>query len=244
MALKLYPAMDLLAGECVRLAQGRFEDKTVYSKSPLEVAAAFEAAGATSLHIVDLQGAKDPQARQTALLQTLLGQVKCEVQVGGGVRTLADAESLLKLGAARVVIGSLAVQKPELTEQLIRELGADRITLALDLAISEAGEAQIAVHGWQTSSGVALDAVLPRYRELGINHLLCTDISRDGMLSGPNIDLYRSIVARYPGVELQASGGIRDLRDLHELNAAGIPAAILGRSIYQGTLKLEEAFRC
>ncbi len=241
MTLKLYPAMDLLSGACVRLAQGKFEEKTVYSTNPIEVAERFQQLGARALHVVDLQGAKDPAQRQVSLLRELLQAIEIEVQVGGGVRSLSDAAELVELGARRVVIGSLAVQKPVETEEIIRALGAERITLAVDLTIAGSGEAQVAIRGWQETSTVSLDALLERYCKLGVRHLLCTDIQRDGMMGGPNLTLYTQLVARYPELEIQASGGIRDLRDLRELSAARVPAAILGRSLYQGTLKLDEA---
>jgi len=239
--LKLYPAMDLLGGECVRLAQGRFEDKTVYSSSPLEIAAGFQADGAQAMHIVDLEGAKDPARRQVALLRELLKSIEIEVQVGGGIRSLQDAAELVELGADRVVIGSLAVQQPEVTESIIRALGAGRVTLALDLAVGKDGVARVAIKGWQESSALTLEDVLERYRALGVSHLLCTDIQRDGMLTGPAVGLYRGLRQAYPDLEIQASGGIRDLRDLSELENADVPAAILGRSIYAGTLNLKAA---
>jgi phosphoribosylformimino-5-aminoimidazole carboxamide ribotide isomerase len=239
--LKLYPAMDLLGGECVRLAQGRFEDKTVYSSNPLEIAAGFQADGAQAMHIVDLEGAKDPARRQVALLRELLKSIEIEVQVGGGIRSLRDAAELVELGADRVVIGSLAVQQPEVTESIIGALGAGRVTLALDLAVGKDFVARVAIKGWQESSALTLEDVLERYRALGVSHLLCTDIQRDGMLTGPALELYRGLRQAYPEMEIQASGGIRDLRDLNELQNANVPAAILGRSIYAGTLNLKEA---
>jgi phosphoribosylformimino-5-aminoimidazole carboxamide ribotide isomerase len=239
--LKLYPAMDLLSGQCVRLAQGRFEDKTVYSSNPLEIAAGFASDGAQAMHIVDLDGAKHPAKRQVPLLRELLKSIEIEVQVGGGIRSLKDAAELIELGADRVVIGSLAVQKPEVTEAIIRALGAARVTLALDLALDKEGVARVAIKGWQEASASTLENVLERYRALGVSHLLCTDIQRDGMLTGPAVELYRSLRQAWPEMEIQASGGIRDLRDLSELKNADVPAAILGRSIYAGTLNLKEA---
>jgi phosphoribosylformimino-5-aminoimidazole carboxamide ribotide isomerase len=239
--LKLYPAMDLLGGECVRLAQGRFEDKTVYSSNPLEIAAGFASDGAQAMHIVDLEGAKDPAKRQVPLLRELLQSIELEVQVGGGIRSLKDAAELIELGADRVVIGSLAVQQPEVTESIIRALGAARVTLALDLALDKEGVARVAIKGWQEASALTLENVLERYRALGVSHLLCTDIQRDGMLTGPAVELYRGLRQAYPEMEIQASGGIRDLRDLSELQNADVPSAILGRSIYAGTLNLKEA---
>ena len=242
--LKLYPAIDLLDGACVRLAQGRFEEKTVYSTDPLEVAARFAAQGARALHIVDLSGAKDPARRQTNLLSELLAQNKLEVQVGGGVRALGDARELLDAGATRVVIGSLAISDPAETVRILEAISPARVTLALDVRADAHGTYQVAIRGWQETSAVALNDAIERYAGLGVKQFLCTDVSRDGMLQGPNVELYREISARYPEIELQASGGVRDLNDLRALREAKVPAAILGRSIYAGTLDLAEALAC
>lgn len=245
--MKLYPAIDLLDGACVRLRQGQFAAKTVYSADPLATAQAFVQAGATYLHVVDLSGAKDPAQRQTSLLERMLGATRLQVQVGGGIRTAAQADELLAAGADRVVIGSAALTKPELVLDLVARWGRDRVTLAIDVRVDETGQARVAHHGWQQQSQLTVAAALAPFRSCGLSRILCTDIDRDGMLAGPNLPLYRALAeqlaADFGAIDIQASGGMRDLGDLLACKTLGMQSAVVGKALYEGKLALAEALQ-
>jgi phosphoribosylformimino-5-aminoimidazole carboxamide ribotide isomerase len=234
--------MDLAGGKVVRLAQGNFTRETVYATDPEAIAREFAAAGATHLHVVDLDGARDPALRQRELIARVVRATALRVQVGGGVRTLADVRELLALGVERVVIGSLAVTDQAATAAIVGAVGSERITLALDVTLAGDGGPLVAIRGWQETSTLTLDDVLARYP--GVSRMLCTDIARDGMLAGPNVALYRALVARHPGIEIVASGGVSSLADLRELASAGVPSAIVGRALYERKLTLAEALAC
>lgn len=240
----LYPAIDLIAGRCVRLHQGDFAAVTRYETSPVDVARTYAQAGATRLHVVDLDGARDGASRQTELIRLLCAASGLAVQAGGGVRDVAGARALVAAGVERIVVGSLAVTRPDAAREVIDAVGPERVTLAVDVRIQPDGAAEVAIHGWQAGGGARLDDVVSRYRELGVRHVLCTDISRDGTLQGPNVPLYAGMAARYPDVEIQASGGIGSLDDIRALKQAGVPAAILGKALYERKFALEEALAC
>lgn len=236
----LYPAIDLLDGAVVRLFQGDFAQKTVFAKDPKELLSRFAASGAEYAHLVDLSGAKNPALRQTPLITSLLSDVPLKVQVGGGVRELADVQSLLSAGAERVVIGSLAVTKPEAVFQAIEEFGPNRLTLALDVRLEDR-EPIVMTHGWTKSSFQTFRQVLTPFLERGLTRVLCTDISVDGRMIGPNIILYQKILKSFPELELQASGGVARLSDLTALKGAGVHSAVIGRALLTGAFTLEEA---
>lgn len=231
----LYPAMDLIGGRIVRLRQGRFDEVTFYDPEPAEALASFAAAGATWAHVVDLDGARAGAPAQHALLASLATSAPLSLQVAGGVRSADHVASLLDAGAARVVVGSLAVRDPERTRAIIDRFGAERITLSLDVRIVH-GAPLVATHGWQEESGQTLWEVADLYPEG--RHLLLTDIGRDGMLEGPNHALLAEAVRRLPHLAIQASGGVTSLEDLAQLTTAG---AILGRAMWEGRLDLSEA---
>lgn len=237
----LYPALDLLDGQAVRLTHGDYAKVRVYSEDPAGVLASFRAAGAGCAHLVDLNGARDPLTRQKSRLEPLLRIPGLKVQVGGGVRTRADAEQLLSWGADRVVLGSAAIAQPELVEAILTEFGPARVTLAADVRIGADGVSRVAVKGWTETSDAHLAALIARFRAKGLARVLCTDISRDGAATGPNAALYRTLVAAFPGLEVQASGGVRDVDDLNALKSLGAHSAIVGTALYEGTLRLEEA---
>ncbi len=240
----LIPALDLIAGQVVRLQQGDFNRQTTYANSPLPIVAEYQAAGSEWLHLVDLDGARDPQQRQLNLIKQITAATTMKVQVGGGIRNRTDIEQLLAQGVARVVIGSTAVQQPQLVQQWLQDFGPEAIVLALDVNIDSTGEAFIATNGWQQASDVTLKEMLEAYLPYGLRHVLCTDISRDGMLSGSNINLYRQLKQQFPSIVLQASGGIATLDDLFNLQAINCDAAILGKSLLKGEFTLTEAFTC
>ena len=237
--MKLYPAIDLIEGQCVRLSQGRFTEKTVYDKDPVSVARSFKQAGAQYLHVVDLDGARAGAPRQAKVIGEIVSGSGLEVQVGGGIRRLEDAMAVLEAGASRVVVGSLAAKDPKATRELLKEAGSHRVTLALDVK-----NEVVAVHGWEESGGSTLWEVLEQYADIENLSVLCTDVSRDGMLSGPNVSLYRAMRERFPKVLVQASGGIGMLEDLDCLKKADVDAAIVGRALYERRFRLEEALQC
>ncbi|CAJ1787819.1 Imidazole glycerol phosphate synthase subunit HisF [Aeromonas salmonicida] len=218
----IIPAIDLINGQVVRLYQGDYDQKTEYSSSPQARFDEYVSQGAVQLHLVDLDGAKETQARQLPLLTQLLSATEAPVQVGGGVRTEQDVADLLAAGASRVVIGSTAVKSPDLVASWMEKYGPEQIVLALDVNIDAQGNRHIAVAGWQENSGVTIEALIERFLPAGLKHVLCTDISRDGTLSGTNVELYRDLCARYPSVGFQASGGIGGIADIEALKGTGV----------------------
>ena len=240
----IIPALDLIDGTVVRLHQGDYGQQRDYGSDPLPRLQAYQAQGAEVLHLVDLTGAKDPAKRQIPLLKTLVAGVSVPVQVGGGVRSEADVAALLNAGVARVVIGSTAVKSPEVVKQWFTRFGAEQLVLALDVRIDDAGNKQVAVSGWQENSGVTLEALVEQFLPVGLKHVLCTDISRDGTLAGSNVDLYKEVCARFPQVAFQASGGIGGLADISALTDSGVSGVIVGRALLEGKFTLTEAIQC
>ncbi len=239
-----YPAIDVRDGRVVRLQQGDYDRETRYPHDPFAVAMRYADAGARWLHLVDLDAARAGGYTLAPLLRRIADDGRLQVQTGGGVRDEAAVATMLAQGASRVVIGSLAVREPALVEGWLQRYGAARITIALDTRQDEAGVWQLPIHGWTERAELDLDACLRRYRDAGARHLLCTDIARDGMMRGPNIDLYRMIVARGEGFQLQASGGVRDVADIVAARDAGCAGAVLGRSLLEGGMTIEDALTC
>ena len=235
--MKLLPAIDLIGGRCVRLAQGDFERETLYSNDPGAALELFAAGGATDAHLVDLDGARAGEPRQHDLLAKLARGTELRLQVAGGFRTASQVEAALGAGVARVVIGSLALIDPAAFAAMLDAFGADRLTLALDVRL-EGERPMVATHGWREGSGRALSDVLEQFP--AVRHLLVTDIARDGMLSGPNVTLMRAILSDFPQVELQASGGVAEVADLAALRAAGAASAIVGKAIWEGRFTVAE----
>lgn len=233
----LLPAIDLIAGRCVRLAQGDFARETSYSDDPAAALADFAAGGAVEAHLVDLDGARAGKPRQHNLFIALAKASPIAIQVAGGFRTADQVADVLDAGVARVVIGSLALTDPAAFAAMLARFGPDRLTLALDVNL-EGDRAIVATHGWATGSGRTLDDVLGDFP--GVRHLLVTDIARDGMLTGPNIDLMRTIAIRYPYIALQASGGVSTLEDLAALRTSRSTRAIVGKAIWEGRFSVAE----
>ena len=230
----VYPAMDLMGGRCVRLAQGRFDDATIYSADPAEALAGFAEAGARWAHVVDLDGARAGAPRQHDLIASLASAAGLQLQVAGGFREADQIARMIDAGVGRVVIGSLAVKDPGRVAAFLESFG-DRITLALDVNVVE-GVPMVSTAGWTETSTKSLwdiAALYPRAR-----HLLVTDISRDGMMSGPNVELLAEVVERLPYMDVQASGGVSSLDDLRRLPTAG---AIIGKALWEGKIDLREA---
>lgn len=235
------PAIDLQAGRCVRLKQGQFDQVTQFDVPPVERALYFKQSGAQRLHIVDLDGARMGVMQQLPLINAMLS-CGITVQAGGGIRTLEQAKRCLDSGISHLVIGSIAISNPEVTSNIIQEVKPEHIILALDVRIDH--EIPVpAINGWQMSSQSNLWEVVGYYHQLGINDILCTDISCDGMMSGPNFNLYQQAVERFPNISWQASGGIRDRDDIATLESLGVAAAILGLTLYQGSFDLTECLQ-
>lgn len=241
-SFQLYPAIDVRGGRVVRLAQGDYDRETTYGDDPLATAQAYAAQGASWLHLVDLDAARAGGYTLAPLLQRIRASTGLQVQTGGGVRSHGDVSALLDAGAARVVIGSLSVRAPQDVLAWLAEFGAERITVALDARQDEAGAWRLPIHGWTETSGTTLDALAVRYADAGLAHLLCTDIARDGMLTGPNFALYRHLVELLPGVQVQASGGVHAVTDVSEAKVAGCAGIVLGRALLEGRFTLEQAF--
>ena len=244
MSFTVYPALDIRNGQVVRLLQGDYAQQTTYGDDPLPRAQAFAAAGASWMHLVDLDAAKAGGYTLAPLLAQIASSTSLKVQTGGGVRGYDDVARILDAGASRVVIGSLAVREPDSVLAWLGEFGADRLTIALDTRQGDDGVWRLPVHGWTETADVTLDELATRYAQAGLKHLLCTDIARDGMLSGPNLALYEHLHAAHPVLKVQASGGIRDVADVAGARAAGCGGAVLGRSLLEGRLTLAEALAC
>lgn len=241
MAFTLYPAIDLREGRVVRLRQGDYAAETRYTEAPLALAQRYADEGAEWLHLVDLDAAKTGGWTLGTLVAAIRRETPLKVQTGGGVREEADVAAILEAGAARVVIGSLAVRQPNRVLGWLERFGSDRITIALDARADADGVFRLPVHGWTEASGLALFALLQRYTDAGLRHLLCTDIARDGMLAGLNLALYREIATRFPDVAVQASGGVATLDDVRGAQAAGAGGVILGKALLEGRFTLPQA---
>jgi phosphoribosylformimino-5-aminoimidazole carboxamide ribotide isomerase len=240
--MELIPAIDLRDGRCVRLVQGDFARETRYAVDPVELGARYRALGARWLHVVDLDGAKQGRPVNLALVARIRARSGLRVQFGGGVRDRQSLEKALE-SADRIVIGSLAVTAPALVGSWLEEFGAEQLALALDVRVGADGEPAIATHGWTRASAATLASAVEEYLPAGLQHVLCTDIERDGVLGGPNVALYADCVRRWPAVEFQASGGVRDAADLDALAATQVAAAVSGRALLDGRINDTEIRR-
>ena len=238
--MMIYPAIDLKDGQCVRLKQGDFAQLTVYEADPLKMAAKFTEAGAEWLHMVDLDGAKAGEMKQFDLIAKVAATTKLKIQVGGGLRSDKTIKRLLDAGISRVVVGSLAVKNRTLVESWLKQFGGDKIVLAFDIRYHD-GEPEILTHGWQSGSQQLLWDVVDAYAGSGLRTVLCTDVSKDGMLEGTNNGLYKTMRERWPQLEVLASGGVSNVQDLLELRALGASGAIVGKAIYEGRIDLADA---
>ncbi len=242
--LIVYPAIDVRESRVVRLAQGDYARETRYEGEPLAVAQRYAEQSAQWLHLVDLDAARAGGYTLAPLLRDIVRATDLKVQTGGGVRTREDVAKILEAGAARVVVGSLAVRDPGAVLGWIAEFGPERITVALDTRQDEAGAWRLPVHGWTETAEATLDELAVRYASRGLRHLLCTDIARDGMLSGPNFDLYRHLQQLAPALQVQASGGVREDADVDTARANGCAGIVLGRALLEGRVSLAGALAC
>jgi phosphoribosylformimino-5-aminoimidazole carboxamide ribotide isomerase len=236
----LIPAIDLRAGSCVRLYQGDFGVEMRYSVEPEELVTRYKSLGATWVHIVDLDGARDGVPMNMPLIARLTRERAVRLQVGGGVRSAYVIEALLDAGVARVVIGSAAVTRPAEVVMWLKRFGVERLCLAFDVQIDSRGEPRVRTHGWTRDGGVALWSALSLYSAVDLRNVLCTDIARDGALTGPHVALYREAVQRFPHLLWQASGGVRDATDLAALARVGVSAAVSGKAVLEERMSIKE----
>ena len=233
--MELIPAIDIIDGQCVRLTKGDYAQKTVYRNHPWDVAKEFETYGFKRLHVVDLDGAKAKHIVNSEVLQKITTETSLTVDFGGGIKTDEDIEKAFANGAQMVTVGSIAVTNPELFLSWIKKYGADRMILGADVR-----NGKISINGWKEDSSEDLLPFLRKYVDAGVTNVLCTEISKDGTLQGPAIDLYKRIMQEYPNLHLIASGGVSSIDDIKALEAAGIPAVVFGKAIYEGRINLKE----
>lgn len=234
--MRLLPSMDLRDGRCVRLLHGDFDAETRYEVDPLQLHTRYRDLGAVWMHVVDLDGARDGRLAHRGLIARLAGAGAPRLQVGGGVRSRAVVEDLLAAGVGRVIVGSAAIDDPDEVKDWLREFGAERVGLAIDIRLDDSGAPRVQTRGWLQSTPASLWETVERFLPQGLRHVLCTDIARDGALQGPNFALYADCVRRYPSIAWQASGGVRDAADLQALADTGAAAAVSGKALLEGRL--------
>lgn len=233
--IEIIPAIDLIDGKCVRLSQGDYNRKTVYNENPLEVAKMFETAGIKRLHLVDLDGAKAKHIVNYKVLEIIASKTNLTIDFGGGLKSDEDLKVAFESGAAMVTGGSIAVKEPETFLNWLEKFGSGKIILGAD-----AKDGKIAVSGWQESTELSVIEFIAEFHKKGIYKVISTDISRDGMLSGPSFDLYAEILEKLPKVEIIASGGISSMDDILKLDEMGVPGVITGKAIYEEKISLKE----
>ena len=233
--IELIPAIDIIDGQCVRLTKGDYGQKTVYSSSPADVAAQFEAMGCKRLHVVDLDGAKSKHVVNDAVLKAITSRTNLTVDFGGGIKTDEDIDKAFQAGAAMVTVGSVAVTSPDLFGKWLDTYGAERMILGADVR-----DGRISINGWKEDSSEELLPFLRKYVDMGVRNVLCTEISKDGTLEGPATTLYSSVMDAYPQLYLIASGGVSSIEDIRELESHNIPAVVFGKAFYEGRIDLAE----
>ncbi len=233
--MKIIPAIDIIDGKCVRLTRGDFDQKKVYGEDPIKMAQQFAEAGLTHLHVVDLDGARLKKVTNLEILQGICSQTTLKVDFGGGVQSDEDIERVWKAGAQQVTAGSIAVKRPELFKSWMLRYGAEKIILGADVI----GE-RIAISGWQEQTEINLWSFLEEHLSMGVQYVICTDVDRDGLLQGPAIDLYQSIMTRFPQLKLIASGGVTSVEDLQQLQSINVYGAIIGKALYEAKITLED----
>jgi len=236
----LIPSIDLRGGRCVRLLQGDFGAETRYDLEPHELLARYRALGASWLHIVDLDGARDGLLANRAVIVSLASQRAVNLQVGGGVRSAAVVDDLLRHGVDRAVVGSAAVEQPDEVASWFSRFGAERICLAFDVRLDDGGTPRVHTRGWAQGTAVSLWDAVAQYVPHGLRHVLCTDIARDGALAGPSVELYREAVRRFPDLAWQASGGVSSAADLATLATTGVAGAVSGKALLEERIRPEE----
>lgn len=233
--MKLYPAIDIKNGQCVRLRQGKFDDVIIYSNNPVDIAKEWEASGASFIHLVDLDGALCGHAVNAEVIKKITSTVNIPVELGGGIRTIKDIEDILALQVTRVIIGTKAAENPNFIKEAIDKFGADRIVAGID-----AKDGLVAIHGWEKVSNIKAIDLCMEMKKIGVKTIIYTDISKDGMLSGPNV-YQTKLLSDQTGLDIIASGGVSGLQDLEHINDAGIHGAIIGKALYEKKIDLRQA---
>lgn len=235
MKIEIIPAMDIIGGECVRLVQGDYSRKTVYDGDPLEIAKKYEEIGIKRLHLVDLDGAKASSPKNLEVLRRITDGTSLSVQYGGGIKSDDALRKVFDNGAERAICGSIAVKHPEIFERWLTDFGEDRMVLGADTT-----NGHVAVNGWEEVSTESVEMLIGRFIYAGLKHVICTDISKDGMLQGPSFGLYERLYYMYPSVDITVSGGIRDMKDIKRLDSMGFRSVIIGKAIYEGMITLDD----
>ena len=233
--MQLIPAIDIINGKCVRLTQGDYSSVKVYNENPLEVAKEFEDAGLTRVHVVDLDGAKAGEVRNWKVLEAIASRTELNIDFGGGIKTEKDVSIVLESGAKWATIGSIAVKDEELFVDWIDKFGATSFILGADVK-----DEKIAISGWLETTNIWVYDFIKKYMKHGLKQIFCTDVNKDGLLQGPSVKLYKSIITEFPSLHLIASGGVSSIKDLEDLAAIGCNAAIIGKAIYENRISLEE----
>lgn len=232
--MQIIPAIDIINGKCVRLSKGDYEKKIVYHDDPLDAAKSFEDAGLQRLHIVDLDGAKAGSIQNLKVLESIASNTKLEIDFGGGVKSITDVSNVFSAGALIVTLGSIAVKHPEIVEEWLMEFGADKILIGADVS----GE-KIKIGGWLEDGGISIFEFIGKMIAIGAQNIFCTDISKDGMMEGPSVDLYKKIMEEFSTINLTASGGVSTYADVVKLNEIGCSGVIIGKAIYEGKITLQ-----
>lgn len=233
--MRLYPAIDIKNGQCVRLRQGQFQDVEVYSYEPAQIAANWEKLGASYIHLVDLDGALAGHGVNDEVIKEIVRTVKVPIQVGGGIRSIQDIEHKLNLGVNRVIIGTKAVENPQFVREIITRFGADQIVIGID-----AKNGMVAIEGWEKVSNCNAVSLALEMKDMGVKHIVYTDISKDGMLMGPNVEHTKEMV-EVTGLNIIASGGVSCMKDLEDLNEIHVSGAIIGKALYEKRIQLDQA---
>ncbi|RTL56683.1 MAG: 1-(5-phosphoribosyl)-5-[(5-phosphoribosylamino)methylideneamino]imidazole-4-carboxamide isomerase [Sphingobacteriales bacterium] len=233
--MQIIPAIDIIDGKCVRLTEGDYDQKKIYNENPLEVAKMFESSGIQRLHLVDLDGAKMGKVSNWKVLETIATETGLIIDFGGGVKSTHDVQVVLESGAALVTVGSIAVKNKELFVEWLQQFGVAKFLLGADVK-----NGCIAIHGWLETTDVPVKDFMATYLALGVQQIFCTDVSKDGRMQGPAIDLYKNLIAALPNLQLIASGGVSELQDLVDLKAIGCSGAIVGKAIYENKITLND----
>jgi len=236
--MTIIPAIDIIDGKCVRLTKGDYRATTIYHEDPLAMAREFEDAGARRLHLVDLDGARSGQVQNWKVLENLASRTRLQIDFSGGIRTVEEVTRALDTGTRYIALGSLAATAPEKVMEWVTQWGADSFIIGADVR-----DEQVSIRGWTEQIALSVYELIESYRAGGIRQFFCTDISRDGMLQGSAINLYREILKRSPGIELIASGGVQSVSELEELQSAGCSGVIIGKALYEGKIKWVELQR-
>lgn len=239
MKIEIIPAIDIIGGQCVRLTQGDYSQRTVYSSDPVEIAKSYEAIGIRRLHVVDLDGAKAAAPQNLDTLRKIATATKLDIQYGGGIKSGEALKAVLAAGANRAICGSVAITAPDRFEEWLTVYGPEHIILGAD---TKAGK--VAINGWLESSETDVQTIVRQFAERGLRQVICTDISRDGMLEGPNFALYTALQSKFPEVDITVSGGISSLDDIVRLDDTGLRSVIVGKAIYEGRITLKDLERC